>query len=182
MIIPSMVLRFVAAAAVAVLFLDAHAQSNLAGTPFVAALKDGAGDGPIPPMPMLESATQLIQQKTGSSGPVTLKVYRVARFKSQPACGRVSFGLYQASTRTFWGQFGGQLNVCEDGTPPLKVCAGSTDLVLADRLCRDGSHPLDTSEVKQAIDDAMKAGGLSAEQVRDKLRAQNANKPAGGKP
>lgn len=179
---PRTVFRFAVVAAFAVLGFDAHAQSNLAGTPFVAALKDGAGDGPVPPMPMLERATQLIQQKTGSSGDVSLKVYRVTRFKSQPACGRVSFGLYQASTRTFWGQFGGQLNVCDDGTPPLKVCAGSPELVLADRLCRDGSHPVDTAEVKQAIEDAKKAGGLSPEQLRDKLRAQNANKPAGGKP
>lgn len=176
------VLRFAAFATFVVFGFDAYAQSTLAGTPFVVALKDGASEGPIPPMPMLERATQLIQQKTGDSGALSLKVFRVARFKSQPACGRVSFGLYQASTRTFWGQFGGQLNVCEDGTAPLKICSGSSDLVLPDRPCRDGTHPVDTQEVQQAIDEAIKAGGLSPKQVRDKMRAQNGHNTAGGKP
>jgi hypothetical protein len=158
------------------------AQSTLAGTPFVAALKDGSGEGPAPAMEMMQTATKMIQAKTGSNGVVTLKAYRVERFTTQPACGRVSFGLFQAATSTFWGQFGGQLNVCDDGTPPLKICTGSPDLVLPNRFCRDGSHPVDTPEVARAIATAVKQGGITPEQMQVKVRQDAAAQAAGGKP
>lgn len=159
-----------------------QAQSTLAGTPFVAALKDGVAEGPPPPMEMMPMATNAIQDKTGSKGDITVKAFRVMRFKSQPACGRVSFGLFQASTHTFWGQFGGQLNVCDDGTPPLKMCTGSSELVLPNRFCRDGSHPIDTPEIAQAIATAVKQGGVTPEQMKEKVRREISNKSAGAKP
>lgn len=168
--------------ALAMFCFSAQAQSTLADTPFVAALKDGVAEGPPPPMEMLPLAIKAIQDKTGNKGDITVKAFRIVRFKSQPACGRVSFGLFQASTHTFWGQFGGQLNVCDDGTPPMKMCAGSPALVLPNRFCKDGSHPIDSPEILQAIATAVKQGGVTPEQMRDKIRRETATKSAGGKP
>lgn len=158
------------------------AQSTLAGTPFVAALKEGVAESTPPKDAMWDAAVRAIQNETGDTHEVTLRFYRIARFKNQPSCGRVSFAPYQAATNTFWGQLGGQINLCEDGSPPLKQCAGSGNLVPHNRFCSDGSRPLDTSEVAAAIASAVKQGGITPEQMRSMKNAQIRPSKSGGKP
>jgi hypothetical protein len=160
----------------------AIAQPTLAGTPFVVALKEGMADATPPKDANWEAAVKAIQKNTGDNHEIILRVYRVASFKSQPTCGRVSFGPYQASTNTFWGQLGGQINLCEDGTPPLKLCPGSDKLVAHNRFCKDGSRPFDTPEVAAAIARAVKQGGITPEQMRSRMRDQAATDKSGGKP
>ena len=155
--------------------------TTLAGSPFVAALKEGKATAPPPQNPLTASAIKKLQERTGSNGPVTMVAFRIARFQSQPKCGRVGFGLLQESTHSFWGQFGGQLNVCEDGTPPLKMCRGKpAQLVLADHECADKTRPVDTAEVEQAIKKAMASGSMTIEQFRASMKKPAAGAAAGG--
>lgn len=151
--------------------------------PLVVALTKGSIKTPIPSDPYMASAAKLIQTKTGSPGEVSMIAQRVTWFKSQPSCGRVAFALYQASTNTSWGQLGGQLNICKDGTPPLRVCRARPDrLILPDGTCPDGSAPEDAPEIKAAIQRAVSAGGLTVEKVQEIVRADaaRASAKAGG--
>lgn len=148
----------------------AHSQLSIYESPFVLALINGASTGKIDNSPMMIFAANKIKNKTGSDGEVSVRAQRVIRFSEQPKCGRVTFALYQESSNTYWGQLGGQLNICVDGMPPLRVC--KTDpkkLVLPSSICKDNSRPVDTTEVAVAIADAKKKGGLDVEQYRIKM-------------
>ena len=145
--------------------------TTLAGSPFVLALKEGKAMNPPPANALTTQAIKALQERTGNKGEVTMLAFRIARFKSQPKCGRVGFGLYQENTKTFWGGLGGQLNVCEDGTPPLKICkATPSQLVLHDHECADKSRPVDTPEITEVIKKALASGSMTIEQFRDSMK------------
>jgi hypothetical protein len=104
---------------------------------------------------------------------LVLIVQRVARFEQQPRCGRVAFALAQPATKRVWPAAGGELNLCEDGRPPLKMCPGQPAVLVPARgHCAGGAAPVDTPELAQAISAALNAGGLSIEQLRDQLQQQ----------
>jgi hypothetical protein len=138
----------------------------------VRALRESHASAPLPQSRGSQLIAREIKAKTGSPGEVTVEFARVVRFGTQPRCGRVGYGLYQKSTDTFWGQFGGQMNICEDGTPPLRQCKGRPGLVAADMACADGSHPVDTPEIEAATDKAVASGSLTGEQFKARFNAQ----------
>jgi hypothetical protein len=85
----------------------------------------------------------------------------------------VAFALAQPATKRVWPAAGGELNLCEDGRPPLKMCPGQPAVLVPPQgHCAVGVAPVDTPEVAQAISAALKAGGLSVEQLRDQLQHQ----------
>jgi len=162
------------------LLLPAAAGAQMApDSPMVQALRDGHASAPLPPSPRVDLVVQKIREVSGSQGDVTLEVTRIARFTAQPKCGRVAYGLYQKSSNTFWGQFGGQLNICEDGTPPQRMCKGVQGLVPAESSCPDGSTPVDTPEVSAALAQAAASGSLTLEQFR--ARSKDALKTGGSR-
>jgi hypothetical protein len=159
---------------VVLLFLASQGQAQMSlDSPIVRALSEGRISVPLPPSPGAMQAAQKIQAKTGNAGEVTVEYFVVTKFLGQGTCGRVGYGLYQRSTNTLWGQFGGQLNVCANGMPPLRTCGGSAVLVPAGKICPDGSMSEDTPEVKDAIAAALAAGGLNVQQMRAVVRAHN---------
>lgn len=166
----SRTMQALALAALMTTLSTATAQNTLAGSPFVTALKNGKASAAPPPGVLSDFIMKQLQGKTGSTGEILMEVHRVSRFKSQPSCGRVLFGLYQPSSNTFWGQLGGQLNVCEDGTPPLKVCKSAPgQLVLPNHVCADKSRPVESPEVAAAISTALADGGMTIDQFRRSL-------------
>lgn len=154
-----------------------HAVAQLSpDSPMVRALRDGRASAPVSDTPGSAAAVKRIKEHTKREGDVTTEFFRVHRFREQPKCGRVVFGLYQKSSGTFWGQFGGQLNVCEDGAPPRRQCGGHRVLVSPFTPCADGTAPVETAEVKAAIDRAVANGSLTAE----RYLAQQAKERAPG--
>jgi hypothetical protein len=145
--------------------------------PMARALRDGRASALLPDGKAMDAAVEFIRAHTGSKGDVTIEFFRMNHFDSQNTCGRVAFGLYQASTKTFWGQFGGQLNVCEDGSPPLRECKGMRGLVRPDAQCPDGTAPVDTAEIKAAISKALAGGSMSAAQFKALWASQAAGGP-----
>lgn len=140
--------------------------------PFVKALTDGQASQDLPEQGPFKAAASYIQQTTGNAGTVTVVSYLIKKFKSQPDCGRIAFGLYQAATKTFWGQLGGQINICASGLPPRRICkVEPTKLVAIDATCADGSPTIDAPEVAEAIAEALKNGGLSADEVHKRIKA-----------
>jgi hypothetical protein len=172
--------RSILCAAAALLPLAAVAQIA-ATSPPVQALREGRASALPPEGQVMQSAIDFIRGKTGSGGDVTVEFFRIARFETQQACGRVGFGLYQAATKTFWGQFGGQVNICEDGGPPRRECKGVAGLVPPDARCPDGSAPTDTPEVGRAFAQAVADGGMTAEQFQKKSAASPAAPSAGSR-
>jgi hypothetical protein len=139
-------------------------------SPFITALNDGIAYGALPHNVYFESVAQKIQETSGSPGTISLAVVRVLKFARQPACGRVAFAPYQESTKTFWGQLGGQINICEDGSPPMRMCKNAPNvLVPPDADCPDHSKPIDTQEIAAAINDALAKGGLSGQDIHNRL-------------
>jgi len=149
----------------------AHAQMS-PDNPLVLALRNGRASTAIPDSRDVKLVAQKIQQQTRSQGEVTVAFVRISRFTSQPRCGRVGYALYQASSNTYWPQFGGQLNVCDDGTPPLRFCKGSIALVPAESQCNDGTFPVDTPEIKAAITKAAAGGTQAGEQFKAQFNPQ----------
>ena len=141
---------------------------------FVQALKLGHAEGPIPaeqPFPQVAAA---MQARTGNMGPITVMSFRITRFDQQPNCGRIGFGLYQQSTNTFWGEVGGQMNICENGFPPSRVCPDEPNvLVPYNAPCANGKMSVDTQEVAAAIANAIKGGSLSIAEGTKRARAAN---------
>ena len=141
------------------------------GLPFanviVRALVDGRASEPLPDLPMLRQAVVAMQQQAGDSGPIVVQAMRMQRFVQQARCGRVVFGMSQPSSHKAWPALGGELNICEDGLPPLRMCKDRPNiLVPASSNCRDGSAPQDTTEVASAISAALNRGGLTVDQAR----------------
>lgn len=147
----------------------AQAQNGYRNGVFAQALIDGTASTPIPARSEIEPALQSLQTKTHDDGPVFISVKRLFRFKQQARCGRVIFTIVQPSSNTELP--GGQLNVCEDGLPPWRICKDKPGALIAPQdRCPDGSEPQDTAEVAQAIKDALAKGDMSPEQVSQQLR------------
>ena len=140
------------------------------GEVFVQALVHGRASQPMPANAVLAQRVAQMQSQSGDSGPIVVQAMRVVRFVQQSRCGRVVFGFSQRLSHKGW--LGGQLNICEDGLPPLRVCADRpTVLVPSASRCRDNSSPVDTAEVAAAIASALANGDLSPEQAREKQAA-----------
>lgn len=139
--------------------------------PMVQALRDGRASVPAPDSQGAQVIVEKIKHKTGSAGDVTVEFVRIETFAGQPKCGRVGYAFYQKSSNTFWGQFGGQLNICEDGSPPERECPGQAKLVPATTRCADGSMARDTSEVKAALARAIAGGSMTEAQFKPKFEA-----------
>jgi hypothetical protein len=149
----------------------------------VRALLSGSSLEPLPLSPEATKVIQVLQQQSGNPGPIAIAAWRLARFTQQEHCGRVAYALSQPSTKRVFTAFGGELNICEDGQPPLRECAAHPGvLVPATSRCTDGSAPQDTSEVAQAIRDAIARGGKTREQVREQLVQRAAESKAGSRP
>ncbi|MFC5513548.1 hypothetical protein ACFPOU_20830 [Massilia jejuensis] len=138
-------------------------------SPPVVSLKEGRASTALPGSQGAQLVARKIKERTGSQGDITVEFVRIVRFTEQPRCGRVGYTLYQKSSNTAWGQFGGQLNVCEDGGPPLRLCKGSAVLVPANAQCKDGSWPAETLEVQAAMARAVADGSLTGEQFKAKF-------------
>ena len=144
----------------------------------VQALREGTASQALPAGIVYEIAAHAIQEKTGDAGPIVIVAHLMRRFQQQPLCGRVAFVIAQPSSHQAWRDLGGQLNICESGEPPMRACENQPGiLVPVAAVCTDGSQPRDTSEVQQAIKEAVEAGGLSREQVRKQLAETRPNKP-----
>ncbi len=152
----------------------ANAQSVFRNGVFAQALIDGTATAPIPAHKELDLALQSIQARTHDNGPVFISAKRLFRFKQQARCGRVIFTIVQPSRNAVFP--GGQLNVCEDGLPPWRICKDKPGFLIAPQdRCPYNSEPQHTAEVAQAIKDALANGDLSREQVSQQLK-ENANK------
>ena len=135
----------------------------------VRALVDGRASEPLPDLPLLRKAIAAMQQQAGDSGPIVVQAMRLQRFVQQAHCGRVVFGMSQPSSHKAWPGLGGELNICEDGLPPLRVCKDRPNaLVPPNSTCHDGAAPQDTVEVASAISAALNRGGLTVEQAKQK--------------
>lgn len=138
--------------------------------PFVRALNEGRAVAPLPDEAMFQQAASEMKRITGDPGPVTVLAVRLFRFEKQPLCGRIAFGLYQESRRQVWGQAGGQLNICQNGLPPDRICPEKPKtLVPFDAKCRNGQASIDTPEVAAAVQAAVAAGGLSEKEVFNRI-------------
>jgi hypothetical protein len=146
----------------------------------VLALTQGSASAPLPDEPLLQRALQAIRARTGDPGPFEIEAKRVARFSSQQRCGRVAFAVAQPSSHHVFPQLGGELNLCEDGQPPLRHCADNPGtLVPATAHCRNGAQPVDTEEVAAAIQASVSRGGLLPQEARAKFARQAAAAASG---
>lgn len=136
----------------------------------VRALRDGSAAEPLLAEGPYQNIVRMIQKKSGDAGPVVVVAQRLKRFEKQPLCGRVVFAVTQPTSHAGWKNLGGQLNICDSGNPPLRVCADKPELLIpSDAVCADGSPPRDTAEVEAAIQASLASGGLSREQVYQQL-------------
>jgi len=146
---------------------------------FVTALQRGRAEAPVPNDAMFGRATASLQTRAGDSGPIWIRAVRLHQFKQQSSCGRVAFYIFQPSTHKTWPTVGGQLNICTDGMPPLRVCSERPQsLVSAGTACPNGTPSIDTPEVATAIRSALNSGGLSAGQVEQASNVQAAARAA----
>ncbi len=142
---------------------------------FAEALLNGRATAPLPSDSVFNSGVQAIQSRTGKTGPVEVIAWRIERFTQQAHCGRVGFITFQPSSNTAFPEMGGELNVCEDGMPPLRLCP-DIGLVPYSAKCKDGSAPSETAEVKEAIARALARGGLTREQVQKRTQSAQGEK------
>lgn len=157
--------RLIIGSALALALTGVNAQQPPEAT-FAAALK-GHVSAPLPDLPDTPKVIELLQKESGSKGPITAEFDLLYKFKSQPSCGRVQMLVVQRSTKTVWPKISAEMNICSNGMPPLRQCAGSAKLVSADIACPDGSSPIDTPEISESIAKAIAGGGLTAQQVKD---------------
>jgi hypothetical protein len=137
---------------------------GLSTNALVEALISGQASAPVPERPgRFSMVLAALQAQSGSREPIALMAKRVIAFRQQPRCGRVSFVLGQPTAKVVFGSFAGQMNICEDGQPPLRTCADQPGvLVPPTAVCNGGKAPVDTAEVAEAIH---AAGGLTHEQM-----------------
>ena len=82
----------------------------------------------------------------------------------------MQFAFGQPTAKIVFAEFGGQMNVCEDGQPPLRTCADRPSALLPPAaLCANGKPPVDTEEVAAAI---RAAGGQTQEEMLRSWAAQ----------
>jgi hypothetical protein len=145
-----------------------------AGNIFVDALQHGEASAPIPTVGRMGEAVHMLQKQARDPGPVYMRAKRVARFVDQSRCGRVTFMVEQPSSHKAWGNLGGALNLCEDGQPPLRVCK-DRPLVLVPHTahCADGSAPMDTAEVADAIRVSLTAGFITPKEASERWKREH---------
>lgn len=136
---------------------------------FVEALQNGRASAPLPADGPFKSGVTAIEARTGRQGSVEIVAWRIERFTQQAKCGRIGFIPHQAVSKTAFPEMGGELNICEDGMPPLRVCA-NVGLVPHSAKCPDGTAPQDTEEVKASIAAALARGGLTQQQVARQIQ------------
>ena len=133
---------------------------------FIEALVNKTSSRPIESFPAIQATVKEIQASTGNPSPLEIRAQLLQRFVQQPNCGRIVFAVAQPASRTIWPQIGGQLNICEDGLPPLRVCPDRpATLVPPDAKCANGRLAQDTPEVAKAIDAALRSGNITSEQA-----------------
>jgi hypothetical protein len=143
---------------------------------FTQAIMDGEASAPLANDGQFANAIAAIKHRTGDNGPVVIYATRVTMFQEQPHCGRVSFVIGQPSSHIAYRDMAGQFNICDDGDPPLRMCAGHPEkLVPADSICADMSKPVDTPEIAAAV----AAGGMTPEQAAKSIRAAQPHATAG---
>lgn len=151
-------------------FWTAANSQALPSSVFTEALTSGEATEPLPDDRNFNVLIKAIKNKTGNTGPVVIKAMRISRFAQQPNCGRIVFMIMQPASKIGWDDLSGQLNICEDGRPPLRMCASHPGaLYPPNAKCPDGTESTDTPEVAEAIKKALATGGLSYEQVREKV-------------
>jgi hypothetical protein len=150
---------------------------------FTEALNKGHASVELPNDQQFAPLVQAIRGRTGSNGQIMVFAKLITRFKKQPTCGRVAFLVSQPSAHIAWDDLGGQLNICQDGLPPRRMCKSHPGhLYPVGSPCPDGTPPQDTAEVEAAIKHALATGGLSNEQVRAKaVKAAQMPTGEGGK-
>lgn len=146
----------------------------------VQALRDGQATQSLQGDRRYARLIQTVQSKTGSTGDVIVAARLLKRFDQQPKCGRVVFAIAQPSTRTYWADMGGQLNICESGSPPLKVCREKTEILVSPySVCERGSTPIDSPEVERAIHEAIFSGSMSQDELIKRLGKSTKTTPKG---
>lgn len=148
----------------AVFAVSAATGQALAPNVFADALINGRATAPVPQRPGQPSKVLArLQAISGSSEPVSIIAACVTKFSQQPHCGRVQFAFGQPQAHVIFKSFAGQMNVCEDGQPPLRVCADRPGvLVPAAASCTNGRPPVDTNEVASAI---RNSGGVTHDEM-----------------
>ena len=142
---------------------------------FSRAIVDGAASAPVPDLPEFKNAIKVVETRTGSDAPLVIYARRVIRFSHQPRCGRVVFIIGQPATHTAWKDMGGQLNICDNGDPPLRMCKSAPNkLVPFDAACAGGASPVDTPEVSAAIHEAVSEGSVTPQTFYERHQAQRA--------
>ncbi len=153
--------------------MAAMAQLPQSDSPMVTALIEGQATSSLPNNPQNLQVIQALQKSTKNDGDILVVFKRITRFKEQNTCGRITMYVAQPASKTTWAQMGGDLNICEDGLPPLKVCAESPKkLVAPDANCKGGRSPIDTPEIKAAIANSLKHGSMTAEQAQAKMKSE----------
>ncbi len=154
-------------------FVLAVSSNVWADNVFVVALEKGDSSTPAPVTRNTAAVYQMLQQQAGSTAPIMIHAHLIKRFINQKHCGRIVFWLEQPESKHAWPQIGGEFNICEDGFPPWRICQDHpADLVPPDATCSDGKPSIDTPEVRAAIEESLKQGALSREQVRQQLLNQ----------
>ncbi|PTT91012.1 hypothetical protein DBR42_04705 [Pelomonas sp. HMWF004] len=149
--------------------LISGAQMNV----FTTAVIAGQAAAPLPEAGPTAKAIQTLKSMSHDDGPIYIEAKLVTRFVQQPKCGRLAFQVTQPSSGKSWPQLGGQMNICEDGTPPKQVCkADPTKLVTAEIRCPDLSAPQNTPEVDRAIQTALAGGQQTGAQISQQLLNQ----------
>ena len=146
------------------LVLPASAQVPFAPNVFADALINGRSTAPVTARSDQQSKVLArLQAISGSSEPVSIIAARIFRFSQQPHCGRVQFAFGQPKAHVVFKSPAGQMNICDDGQPPLRVCADHPGvLVPVAASCGNGTLPIDTDEVASAI---RSAGGMTHEEM-----------------
>ncbi len=141
--------------------------SAQAENPAAHALINGSAQMEFGSDPQSQAQKKFIFDKTGEDS--YLGIYRLLRFKHQSQCGRVLVVPVLANSHKAIRNMAMQLNICEDGKPPLETCNGK-DLVFADYLCPNGGRPHFTKEVQAAVDKAQAEGGIDLEHAMQEFK------------
>ena len=164
--------RFLLAAAIALPTI-VNAPPPLDVNLFARAVNEGRASEPVTDDPALAPVFYAMKKMTGDDGQINVSAVRILKFKQQTKCGRVVFFFEQPSSHTAFKDLGGQLNICEDSLPPWRICTNKPNLLVPSNfVCSDKSKPVDTPEVAESIQNAIKSGSLSQEEFNKSIADQ----------
>ena len=144
-----------------------------ADNPAAHALMEGSAQMQFGQDPQSQAQKKFIFDKTGEES--YIGIYRLFRFKQQSQCGRVLVVPVLEKSHKAIRNMALQLNICEDGKPPLQTCNGK-DLVFPDYLCPNGGRPHFTKEVQASVDKAQADGGVDLEHAMQAFKASEGGK------